>query len=105
MTMEIKNAVIDHTFLGIEDHGILTYFLHLKGEGWGQGFGGHCCDNSNFLAESMKKVLGTLKVDSWEKLPRTHVRMQGEHAKVHSIGHIIEDRWYNITEHSKEFGG
>ncbi len=102
--MKIKNAFIKRTFLGVEDHGILTYFLHLEGSGWGQGFGGHICDG-NFLAVSIRKILETLKVESWEKLPGTHIRMQGDDDKIHRIGHILEDRWYDIAEHSKESGG
>lgn len=103
MSEEIKNAVVEGTFLGVEDHGILTYFLHLEGEAWSQGFGGHVCDEHNFLAASIREILKTLKVDSWEKLKGTHVRVQGNDNKIHCIGHIIEDRWYDITKHSKEF--
>jgi len=102
MDMKVKNAVIKRTFLGIEDHGMMTYFLYLEGDGWYQGFGGHCCDGI-FLAESMRKVLETLKIDSWEELSGTYVRIEGEHSKIHRIGHILEDRWYDITKHGKEF--
>ena len=38
---EIRNAVIQSTMLGYEDHGILTCFLHLDYSGAGQGFGGY----------------------------------------------------------------
>ena len=38
---EIKNAIITGTYLGIEDHGILTFWLYLDYGGSGQGFGGY----------------------------------------------------------------
>ena len=99
--METKNAVIDHTFLGVEDHNVLTYFLHLKGEGWGQGLGGYFCDHE-FLALSIRRILETLEVSSWEGLPHTHVRIKGDRCQIHSIGHILKDQWYNVKEHAVE---
>ena len=42
---EIKNAIITGTYLGIEDHGILTFWLYLDYGGSGQGFGGYQLDN------------------------------------------------------------
>lgn len=40
----IVNAEIEETFLGREEHGILTCFLHLKGNGFGVGIGGRALD-------------------------------------------------------------
>ena len=37
---EILNGRIKSTFLGREDHGILTAYLQIEGESWGCGFGG-----------------------------------------------------------------
>ncbi len=39
--MEIKNAKIEKTTLGFEDHGIMTLFIYLDYGGSGQGFGGY----------------------------------------------------------------
>lgn len=39
-----KIAKIKSTFLGIEDHGLLTAWLTLDGGGWGQGAGGYTLD-------------------------------------------------------------
>lgn len=41
----VENAQIESTMLGMEDHGILTFFLSLKFEGSGQGFGGYAMDS------------------------------------------------------------
>jgi hypothetical protein len=97
-----RNAKISSTFLGIEDHGVLTFSLHLEGDGWGQAFGGHSCEGK-FLSEAVRKILEVLEVDSWEKLPGRHVRMVGTNSKVSRIGHILKDKWYDITEHSAQY--
>lgn len=44
MATEIKNARIESTMLGYEDHGILTAFVTVGGDGWGCGFGGYGLD-------------------------------------------------------------
>lgn len=38
--MNIVNAKVASTFLGYEDHGMLTVFLNMEGAGWAQGCGG-----------------------------------------------------------------
>lgn len=98
--LERRNARIVSTFLGIEDHGILTFFLNLEGDGWGQGFGGYFCKGA-FLAASVRKILDTLEVDSWEKLPGRNIRVEANSDKVYCIGHYLKDKWYDIDKHSK----
>src|SRR5262249_57170702 len=70
-------AKIKSTFLGYEDHGILTAFVQLEYGGSGQGAGGYAFDEWDgekriFGSEGMEFVAGVLRacgVDSWEKLP------------------------------------
>jgi len=100
--MEARNGKIKSTFLGIEDHGMLTYFLNIEGESWGQGFGGHACGGKTFLPESIRMLLEALEVDSWEELKGKYVRVEGGTDKLHRIGHITKNQWYDITEHSKK---
>jgi hypothetical protein len=100
--LETRNAKITDTFLGIEDHGILTFNLYLEGNGWGQSFGGYSC-SGKFLSEAVEEILKVVGVDSWEKLPGMNVRIQGTHSRVARIGHILKDEWYDITAHSKTF--
>lgn len=114
--METKNATIESTHLGVEDHGIMTCYLHLKYHGSGQGFGGYALDRQNgerdtksrrigtaYGCEFIKRILETVGVDRWEKLPGKHIRVRADHSKVHGIGHIIEDQWFMPDEDLKEF--
>ena len=103
--MEIKNAVIERTILGIEDHGIMTCYLHLKYDGPGQGFGGYILDTLNetinerigtaWGMEFVRRVLKTIEVDSWEKLTGKYCRVEADRNKIYRIGHIIKDKWFN----------
>ena len=109
---ETKNAIIKSTHLGVEDHGIMTAYLHLDYGGSSQSFGGWALDEP--LHDKEKKFLGrrgtgvgmefvmcildTLKVGSWEKLPGTHCRVVADYGKVSKIGHIIEDQWFEPAE-------
>lgn len=103
---EIKNARINATMLGIEDHGIFTAYLTLDYGGSGQSFGGWslCTPQPNskpvkrigtaFGADFIMEVLRVVGVNSWEDLIGSYVRVKAEHTKVHSIGHITEDKWF-----------
>lgn len=94
MTKEIKNARISKTHLGTEDHGIFTCFVFLDYEGSGQGFGGHQLKYKDYGVEYLRKIIEVVGVDSWEKLPGKHVRVEADHCKVRGIGNIVEDRWF-----------
>lgn len=107
MTMETRNAVIESTKLGPEDHGIFTAYLTLNYGGSGQGFGGYALDRHNgnrgasservgtaYGMEFIRRVMATVGVEKWEDLKGKHVRARMEHDKVHAIGHIIEERWF-----------
>lgn len=118
---EIKNARITRTTLGVEDHGILTAFLHLEGDGWGIGFGGYALDEPRKDAEGrhagrfgtaygmewIRQVMETLCVESWEKLPGTHVRVetQGWGGVALRIGHITKERWFDPNDRILASGG
>lgn len=103
--IETKNAIIRGTMLGPEDHGILTCSLTLDYGDSCQGFGGYSFDNydearkvrigSAWGMEFINRLLQTLRVSSWEKLPGTHCRVRAEFTGVHAIGHIIENRWFD----------
>lgn len=74
--MEERLAKVESTFLGIEDHGILTAMLHVTYGGSSQGIGGFAFDHrprgsdrvvgSAFGVEWIRRVLEVLAVDSWE---------------------------------------
>lgn len=105
--LKTSNAIIQSTTFGIEDHGILTFFLNLSGNGWGQGFGGIGLDGGNPRKgwgkgfELIRAILETLGVEKWEALLGTHCRIKHTHTKVYSIGHILNDKWVNIDDYTK----
>jgi len=68
----------------------MTCFLYLDYGGSTQVFGGYALERATFIT----KVLDTLEVTSWEKLPGTILRVRQDDTKVHAIGHFIEDVWF-----------
>lgn len=78
--MEIKNVQITKTMLGREDHGILTFMIYVKCEGWSCGVGGYALDYYNkelgervYSAKSLEaisKILDVVGVDKMGRLGR-----------------------------------
>lgn len=99
--METENARIDSTFLGIEDHGIMTYWLHLSYAAAGQGFGGRM----SFAVSDIRKILETVGVSNWESLPGHNIRARHDNQRVYAIGHFMKDQWYSPDEAREEAGG
>ena len=95
--MEIRNAIIDSTMLGFEDHGIFTCFIHLDYGSVSQSFGGY-----SIQGDFIEEVLKTLKLDKWESLRGEKIRVKTGHKKVHAIGHFLEDGWFNPEEYYKK---
>jgi len=105
MTREIKNARIQSTMLGYEDHGILTCFLYLEYGGSGQGFGGYALDA--YVKEAKERIAGAyglrfitsvlkvVGVTQWEDLPGKHIRADSDHTKVYRIGNLLRDEWFD----------
>ena len=90
---EIKNARITSAEIEIENHGILTCWLYLDYDGAGQGFGGYEITlNAGWWID---RILKTVGVQNWADLEGKNIRAEVEHIKVHRIGHIIEDRWFD----------
>lgn len=108
--MKIKNAKIQSTMLGREDHGIMTFRIYIAADGIACGVGGYCLDEFNsatqtrvFRAKSMEaisKVLEVVGVDKWEDLPGKYIRFEdnGWGSTVIKIGNIIEDKWFDFSE-------
>lgn len=113
---EIQNAKIERTFLGREDHGIFTAFLHLDYGSSGQGFGGYSLgslkaedetirnQSCKFGVKFLLQVLDILEVESWEKLPGTKIRVDKEGwGDLYGIGHYLKDEWFYPADLAKEF--
>lgn len=107
----IKNAIIHSTMLGREDHGIMTFMITVKFDKCvACGIGGYALDGYDresdrrvFTAaglEAISKILEVAGVDKWEDLPGKHIRFKdnGWGSTIDEIGHIIDDKWFNIRE-------
>lgn len=82
-TLQGKVMTIESTSLTVEDHGIVTAWLHCKEPGSGIGVGGYCLDapvkdaDGKFLRregtayglDHIMQILTTAGVWAWEKLP------------------------------------
>lgn len=100
----MKNARIVKTFLGIKDHEIFTFVLHLDYGDSSQGFGTYNIGlKTCWGTECLKRILQTVGVDQWEGLPGKHCRAVIESGLVRKIGHIVEDKWFCPKEDLKEF--
>lgn len=117
-TSETKNARIESTMLGYEDHGILTCYLHLTFGGCRQGFGGYSMDAPNghrdanhrrigtaYGMEFIARILETVGVTKWEDLKGKHIRVRGDMSSIEAIGHIIEDKWFAPKTDLAELAG
>ena len=86
------NAKIKFSFLGITENGDLDLQLGFETQG-------NCVFKSNFtLANELviADILNTLKVRSWEELPRKFARIKISNGVVVAIGDLIEDIWVNL---------
>lgn len=75
--MTIHNAKITSTFLGVEDHGIMTFFVHLE---WGSAIGyggygldfhkgpGHLRGSNGHGYQAIRYIIETIGARSWEDL-------------------------------------
>jgi hypothetical protein len=103
--MDEKNAIITNAEIFVEDHGYLTAMLYLDyGDSGAQGFGGYALQHNsakhekNFAGVFIRRVLEIVEVDSWDKLVGKTVRVRASHEKVHAIGNIVKNKWFNPSE-------
>jgi hypothetical protein len=107
----IKNAIIESTMLGREDHGIMTWMIFIKFDKCVHcGVGGYALDGYDShtetrvcVAESMEsivKVLDVVGVDKWEDLPGKYIRFEdnGWGSTITKIGNIIDDKWFDLKD-------
>ena len=109
MNTEILNAKITSTKLG-QDHGCITAYLTIEGDGWGCGFGGYCLDHwcvdigehsSTDGYGAIIELMKTLEVENWEDIKGKFVRVEtdGWGGKIIRIGHLMKDKWFSFKEY------
>ena len=101
-----QNAIIESAEITNDDHGLLSAWVYLKyGQSGAQGFGGyalylperftHSPAQLNFAGHFIWRVLEVAGVSEWSKLPGKTVRARSTWSKVQSIGHIVNDVWFD----------
>ena len=109
--MEIKNAIITKTELTMSDHGCLTFWLFVEGDGFCVGIGGFCIgfgylDSKEFKADSgmglvaLMRILDVVGVEKWEDLKGKYIRVMLENwgDPVYCIGNLIKNKWFDLKE-------
>jgi hypothetical protein len=110
--MEVKNAIIEDAVIDTGDRGFLTAWVYLNYGGIGQGFGGFslCLPKSfknhndpvNYAGHFIYRVMEVAGVGQWEDLKGKTIRVKSEYSKVHSIGHIVKDDWFDPAKEFEE---
>lgn len=108
--VETRNAVIKSARITNDDHGLLSAWIDLDYGGSGQGFGGyalylpidftHHSDalQANHAGHFIWRVMAVAGVSEWNQFKGKTIRVKCEHSKVHAIGHIVDDDWFDPTK-------
>lgn len=104
---QVRNAIIESATITSGDHGLLSAWLHLDYGGTGQGFGGYCLYlpesarhhnpslQANYAGHFIWRCMEIAGVTEWRQLTGKTIRVKCEHVKVHAIGHIVKDDWFD----------
>lgn len=105
-TMTWWNAKIKKTYLGYEDHGMLTFFITVEGDGKGQHIGNYSFGGNGkyheYGLEMIAEILRVVGVESWEELPGKYLRVKSSNCKVYCIQNIVDNtKWFDFVEYMK----
>lgn len=105
MNIEIKNAVIESAAITTGERGFLDCWVFLKySDAGGQGFGGYVLyvpksweyhKMESVAGHFIFRVMEVAGVTEWKDLPGKTIRVKCERSKIHAIGHIINDDWFD----------
>lgn len=102
--IEVTNAIIVGAEITSDDHGLLSAWIYLDYGGTSQGFGGYALYGDaahwkepafQYAGHFIWRCLQVAGVTEWSRLKGKTVRVRREHSKVHAIGHIIKDDWFD----------
>jgi len=96
---KVLNAQITDTFLGFDDHGILTFYLTLNiSDDSHCSFGG--IRITRRTTEIIGKILNTVGVAKWEDLKGKFLRVYADEwdSPIKEIGNMMYDKWVDINE-------
>lgn len=111
---EILNAKITSVSLSMADHGCLTFWVTLTGGGWGVSVGGYVIGKGYLGSDSFEgcasgieaimRIMDTVGVEKWEDLKGQYVRVKSEGwgSTIHTIGNVLEDKWFDVDMFFKE---
>lgn len=104
------NAQIKKASLTMANHGCLTMYLTLEGDGRGVQFGGHnlgrgykgakTFTGSAKGTEYIMRIMDVVCVSRFEDLEGKYVRVVevDNDSVVKEIGNIISDKWFNVED-------
>ena len=100
MGWKLKNATIQKATITAADHGVLSVWLDLDFGGSGQGFGGYVnyspkVPRFDTTGRFLWRIMEIAGVVSWDCVVGKSIRVQATPSKVHKIGHILKDDWFD----------
>lgn len=114
MEKRIENALITSAELTMEEHGCLTMFLYIQGDGWACAVGGYCLGHgfvgsNDFRGysegiEEIMRVMDVVGVSKFSKLAGQHIRVEINNfgGPINKIGNIVKDKWFDYEEFYKK---
>lgn len=115
LDIKIINAKITGVSLEISTHGAMIFLIYLNYGEHSSGYSGYCLDRINpntkkveaseFGILTIRKILETVGVKRWENLQGQYIRVEKPSIdeQITKIGHIIEDKWFDIVKFSDEY--
>jgi hypothetical protein len=94
VSAEILIARIESAEIEIEDHGMLTLWLHLKHWRGNQGFGGFAVKDT--LGVWMNEIFKICEVYKWSEVKGHYIRIRlHDNYTIEAIGHPFEEIWFS----------